>query len=173
MYCRNCGKEVDDKAVVCVGCGVPPLKGTKYCQGCGKEVDEAAEVCVSCGVQLSRGITVGAGDEKTWGMLAHLSMIVTWFIGPLVVLLVKGNESEFVKDQAKEALNFIITVSICMIGLVIVGSVLTAVFWVFGLLFSLVYMAVGVGALVLTIMAGIQANSGNKYRYPWAIRLIK
>ncbi len=173
MYCRNCGKELDDKAVVCVGCGVPPLKGSKHCQKCGKEVDGAAEACVSCGAQLATASAAGAGDEKMWGMLSHILMIVAGFIGPLIVLLVKGNESEFAKDQAKEALNFFITVTLAWIALAIVGGILTNILFVFGILFMLAYAALGIGALVLVIMAGIAANNGTKYRYPFALRLIK
>ena len=54
MYCRNCGKQVPDLAVVCVSCGVAPGTGSRFCQHCGAETDPAAAVCVKCGVQLAR-----------------------------------------------------------------------------------------------------------------------
>lgn len=59
MFCRNCGKEIDDKAVVCVGCGVPPKKGKTFCGSCGKETNEAAEICISCGVKLAGSGGIG------------------------------------------------------------------------------------------------------------------
>lgn len=64
MYCRNCGKNVPDQAVMCVSCGVPPHNGKFYCQNCGSGTDQNAEICVKCGVRLSRG--QAAGDGKDW-----------------------------------------------------------------------------------------------------------
>ena len=57
MYCRNCGQEVAEQAVMCVACGVPPRNGNKFCQNCGSETDSAAEVCIKCGVRLAGGIS--------------------------------------------------------------------------------------------------------------------
>jgi uncharacterized RDD family membrane protein YckC len=52
MYCRNCGKEINDQAVICVHCGLKSDTGTKHCQNCGAEVGSNAEICIKCGVQL-------------------------------------------------------------------------------------------------------------------------
>lgn len=111
-------------------------------------------------------------EEKTWGMLAHLSSFATFIIplpfgnviGPLIVWLVKKDTMPFVDDQGKEALNFNITVAIavvvsCVLMLVVIGFLLLAV--------------VGVGWLVLTILACIESNKGVAYRYPFTLRLIK
>lgn len=164
MFCRNCGKEIDDKAVVCVGCGVPPLKGSKYCQACGKDVPEQAEVCVSCGAKLIQSTAIG-GDDKTWIMIAHLSLIVTWFIGPLIVWLLKGKESPAIEDQAKEALNFGITLTIAGIA----AGILTVV-----LIGAILIPIISLIGLILPILAAVQVNNGNmNYRYPYALRLIK
>lgn len=54
MFCRNCGSEVDERAVVCTKCGVKPNDGAAFCQSCGKETQPAAVVCIHCGVQLAR-----------------------------------------------------------------------------------------------------------------------
>jgi len=109
-------------------------------------------------------------DEKTWGMLAHLSTLVGLIIplgtilGPLVVWLIKKDTMPFVADQGKEALNFNITVLIAMI----VGGILTLV-----LIGLLVMAVVGIAWLVLTIMAALAANKGEAYRYPFTLRLVK
>jgi hypothetical protein len=69
MFCRNCGSQVDDKAVVCVSCGVHPQKGKKYCQSCGKEVNEISDVCISCGAKLISQETTGnlsGKSDKEW-----------------------------------------------------------------------------------------------------------
>lgn len=109
-------------------------------------------------------------DEKTWGMLAHLSTLVGLIIplgtilGPLVVWLMKKDTMPFVADQGKEALNFNITVLIAMI----IGGILTLV-----LIGLLVMAVVGLAWLVLTIMAALAANKGETYRYPFTLRLVK
>jgi len=61
MYCRNCGNEVHEKAVMCVACGVPPKAGNKYCYNCKAPTDPNARICMKCGVAL------GADAEgKDW-----------------------------------------------------------------------------------------------------------
>lgn len=54
MYCRNCGKEISEKAMVCVSCGVLLGKGSSYCQSCGQETHAMADYCVKCGARLIR-----------------------------------------------------------------------------------------------------------------------
>lgn len=108
-------------------------------------------------------------EEKTWGMLAHLTslsgLIIPFgsLLGPLVVWLVKKDTMPFVADQGKEALNFNITVAIAAI----VSGVLTLV-----LIGFLLLAVVAVGWLVLTILATIEANKGVAYRYPFTLRLV-
>lgn len=53
MYCRNCAKQIDDKAVVCIHCGVPPQSGNIFCQNCGEQTEENQVVCTKCGVAVS------------------------------------------------------------------------------------------------------------------------
>ena len=53
MYCRNCGNEMNQNAVVCVKCGVSKGTGNFYCPHCGKETNPVAAVCLSCGCSLA------------------------------------------------------------------------------------------------------------------------
>ena len=53
MYCRNCGNEMIQNAVVCVKCGVSKGTGNFYCPHCGKETNPVAAVCLSCGCSLA------------------------------------------------------------------------------------------------------------------------
>ncbi len=108
-------------------------------------------------------------DEKTWGMLAHLSGLIASlvglpFLGPLVVMLTKGKESAWVLANAKEALNFQITVTIALA----VCAVLTL-----ACIGAFLLPIVGVAALVFTIIAALKANNGEMYRYPATLRLVK
>ena len=57
MHCRNCGKEVNEKAVACLSCGLPPMAETKFCQECGTETNDKQIVCIKCGCSLGQGST--------------------------------------------------------------------------------------------------------------------
>ena len=109
-------------------------------------------------------------EERQWAMFAHLSAlsgVVIPFgniIGPLVVWQVKKDTLPFAADQGKEALNFNITMLIAAF----IGFLLTFI------LIGLVLLPlIGIAWLVFTILAGIKANEGVAYRYPYALRLIK
>jgi uncharacterized Tic20 family protein len=103
-------------------------------------------------------------DERTMGMLCHLLAIFTGFIGPLILYVIKKDESQYIADHGKEALNFQLTVLIAFIvsGLLVfvfVGCVTTPL--------------IVIANLVLCIMGAMKANSGEMYRYPIAIRMVK
>ncbi|NLE57691.1 MAG: DUF4870 domain-containing protein [Planctomycetes bacterium] len=104
-----------------------------------------------------------SSDDRTMAMLCHLAGLVG-FLGPLIVWLIKKDQSPLVNDQGKESLNFQITILIALV----ISGVLMIVFIGF-LLFPLVWLA----DLILIIVAAVKANSGVVYRYPFALRLIK
>lgn len=79
MFCRNCGKEVAEQAVMCVACGVPPRGGKKFCQNCGAETNPAAEVCTKCGVRLA--MAPAPGEGKDW----LTTLLLSIFLGCLGV----------------------------------------------------------------------------------------
>ncbi len=112
----------------------------------------------------------GDSDERMWAMFCHLSTFSGYLVpfgnilGPLVVWLVKKDEYALVDDQGKEALNFQISITIWTIIAAILCIVLVGI----PLLIALV-----VFDIVVTIMAAIQANQGNYYRYPMTIRFIQ
>ena len=116
-------------------------------------------------------------EQRTMGMLCHLlsliGLVVPFgnIIGPLVMWLIKKDEMPFVDDQGKESLNFQITVSLVVLTLIILGTVLMIV--LIGFLFFLLIPVVGIGAIVLVVIASIKANEGVHYRYPFTLRLIK
>ncbi|WP_188196472.1 DUF4870 domain-containing protein [Nonomuraea sp. SYSU D8015] len=102
-------------------------------------------------------------DDTTMAMLSHLlGLLVSW-IGPLIIYLMKKDESPYVRDQAAEALNFQITMFIGYIVsgilmIVFIGALLFPVIWILSLIFH--------------IQAALAANQGQNYRYPFAIRLV-
>ena len=105
-----------------------------------------------------------SSDERTMALLAHLLGIFSFFVGPLVIWLIKKDESEFVDYHGKEALNFQLTMLIAYI----VGVILSTI--VIGLCITL---AVWVVIIIFSIMAAVAANKGEYYRYPISIRFIK
>ena len=111
------------------------------------------------------------------GLFGHLSSLAGLFtggigniVGPLIIWLIKKDTLPFAADQAKEALNFNITLLIASIVLILV-----TVFTLFIAAFITIPLGIllGIAWLVLTIMAAMKANEGVAYRYPFTLRLVK
>lgn len=100
-------------------------------------------------------------DDKNMALLTHLVLIFSCFVGPLIIWLIKKDEGGFVEEQAREALNFGITLTIAyfILTLSMVGLVLV---WI-----------VGLAQLIFPIIAAIKTSDGENYRYPFTLRLIK
>jgi uncharacterized Tic20 family protein len=113
----------------------------------------------------------GNKEELNWAMACHLAALSGFIIpfgniiGPLIIWLIKKDTMPLVDQHGKESLNFQITVTIAavisfILMFVLIGFVLMVI--------------VGLGALVLTILAAVKVAGGQvDYKYPWALRLIK
>lgn len=119
-------------------------------------------------IDNSPGPTESNREAQQWGMFAHLSALIGFVIpfgnivGPLVIWQMKKDDA-FIADQGKEALNFQITVTLAvfaclLLSLIVIGMLLLPI--------------VGLAALILTIIGGVKANGGERYRYPFALRLV-
>ena len=109
-------------------------------------------------------------DERTYTMWLHLSMLGAsvfgvLFFAPLVMWLIKKDESKFIDDHGREATNFMISLVLYYVGTGIialvtcgVGAALVGVVYVFG--------------IVGSILAALASNRGEYYRYPMTIRLL-
>ena len=120
-------------------------------------------------------------EERSWAMWAHLCGLLWLFgtgsliffpfgtfalfaiLGPLIIWKSKGDTMPFAGAQAKEALNFQITLLLagivsCLLIVVLIGILML---WVLGLL-----------NLIFVIIAAIKVNDGQPYRYPFALRLV-
>jgi hypothetical protein len=123
-----------------------------------------------------------SSEERNWAMAAHLcglawlmggtsliffpfgGLVLLTMLGPFIIWRTKGQSMPFVAEQAKESLNFQITVFLLgllflSLALVLIGFVLL---WVLGLV-----------DLVLVIIAAVQVSDGKPYRYPFCLRLVK
>lgn len=121
-------------------------------------------------------------EERNWAMAAHLcglswllgggglifipfgALVFITILGPLIIWRTKGETMPFVAEQAKESLNFQITVFLlgvlfAFLALILIGFVLL---WILGL-----------ANLILVIIAAIRVSDGKPYRYPFCLRLVK
>ncbi|MHB8876169.1 MAG: DUF4870 domain-containing protein [Myxococcaceae bacterium] len=103
-------------------------------------------------------------EERIWGLAAHLGPLVLGLLAPLVVLLAKGQEPGFVRDNAVEALNFQLSLML---------AALACIPLVFVIIGVPLMMVVAIGGLVLAIVGGVRAYDGERYRYPLNVRLIR
>lgn len=123
-----------------------------------------------------------SSDERNWAMAAHLcglswllggsglifvpfgGLVLFTILGPLIIWRTRGQTMPFVAEQAKEALNFQITIFllalICAALIVVLVGIL--LLWV-----------LGVVNLILVIIAAIRVSDGQPYRYPFCLRLVK
>jgi uncharacterized Tic20 family protein len=113
-------------------------------------------------------VAVPSSEERNWALASHVgTFVAAWFamgfLAPLIIMLVKGNDSAFVRRHAVESLNFQISLLIYLVisfilAFVLIGFVLMA--------------AVGLFALIVIILATVKAANGEDYRYPLCIRLV-
>ena len=104
---------------------------------------------------------VPTSDEKTMAILCHVLTLFFWIFPPMIIYLIKKDESPFIREHAKESMNFQITWAI-------IGAILFIT-----LIGILLLWVVGIVVLVLVIVATIKASEGKLYRYPFTLRLIK
>lgn len=105
-----------------------------------------------------------SNDDRNLAMLAHLLGIVSGFVGALIIWLIKKDQSAFIDEQGKEALNFQITVMIGFVGAWVLMFVLIG-----ALLIPVLLLA----NLIFCILAAVAVSKGEHYKYPFAIRLLK
>ena len=112
-------------------------------------------------------------DARLWAMFCHLAglagfvvpVILSGIIAPLIIWQIKKDDSPFIDEHGKEALNFQISIGIYAL----VSLLLIPVFCIGAFLLT----AVGIFNLVFLLIAAIKANNGFHYRYPLCIRFIK
>ena len=120
------------------------------------------------------GPTIARDDTRTWALAAHLSALLSLFIGfpfvgPLVVYLAKRDP--FVRRHAAEALNFNLSVFLYLV----VGGMATLVliFFVVGLFLLPLFLVGFILWLVFICLAAAKAGDGQEYRYPLTIRFVR
>lgn len=109
--------------------------------------------------------TAAPQEDRTIALITHLSGIIASFIVPLIIWLINKDKPEksWITEQAKEALNFQITIVLAWIVAIVLSFVAIG---------FLLYPVIWIGNLIFCILAGVAANKGENYRYPVTLRLV-
>lgn len=160
------------------------------CHNCGAAVAADATTCATCGAALARstpppsaaaGAVALPSDVRTWAMAAHISAPVLgflsagllFFLGPLLVWLIKRNDHPFIDHHGREAVNFNLSMVIYGIALMVVAVPLGLLTLGLGLIpLLLLAAAIAVAWLIFSIVAAVKASKGESYRYPLTLRLV-
>jgi len=109
-------------------------------------------------------------QQRNWAMISHLiafsALIGIPFgniIGPLIIWLIKKDEAPFVDEQARESLNFQISMTIYLFISIILIIIIIGIFLIIGLVLT---------NMILVIKATVKSNAGEHYQYPFTIRFI-
>lgn len=107
-----------------------------------------------------------SGTDRLLALLAHWSGLPTLFVGPLVIAATAGRQSAFVREQAIEATNF----QLNFLGACIVIGILSGI--TFGIA-AVMYVPLVLAWMLLSGIGGMSSLCGNRWRYPWSVRLLK
>ncbi|MBS1104614.1 MAG: hypothetical protein H6Q91_116 [Deltaproteobacteria bacterium] len=112
-----------------------------------------------------------SNEERNWAVFCHLGGFAFYLLGfalghilvPLALWLIKRDQSAFIEEHGREALNFQISVTLYAI---VVGALC------FVLVGFLLIPVLAAFHIVLMIVASVRASQGESYRYPLTIRLL-
>jgi uncharacterized protein len=112
---------------------------------------------------MSEIMMAPSADEKNIAVITHITGIFFSIFPGLIVWLLKKDESPYISAQAREALNFQISLLIayfisCVLMFILIGFLLIGLVWLANIIFS--------------IIAAIAASKGENYCYPISLRLI-
>jgi len=81
MFCRNCGKEIDNRVLACPGCGFEPKNGTSYCGSCGVATKPNQSICIKCGMALSGAAYYGSAEPSNEAKSKIVAGLLAIFLG--------------------------------------------------------------------------------------------
>lgn len=128
MYCKNCGNQMDDAAVVCTSCGFAKGTGSKFCPNCGVEIAEGQAMCVNCGVALNQQAVNAANNANSAAKSKLAAGLLGIFLGGFGV-------HNFYLGYTKKA---VIQLVICLVGSCIAVGPVIAEVW--GLIEGIFYL---------------------------------
>ncbi|HBH33659.1 MAG TPA: DUF4870 domain-containing protein [Psychrobacter sp.] len=111
-------------------------------------------------------------DSKNLGLLNWLGCLFTGFVVPLVLLLIKKEDS-YVQSQAKEALNMFISMIFVYMGLWVITIVFGAIFAPLAMIPLLLMGLTGFAFFIFCVLGAIKCSNGENFKVPFNIRLLK
>lgn len=123
-------------------------------------------------------------DDRQYAMLLHLSALAglilgtLFFLGPLIMWLVKKDQSPFIDRHGRAAMDFHISVIIYAAAAGILFAVLLVMTLGLGIILLLpaiilLAIAAGICVILFPILAALRANEGKEYAYPLSLRLLR
>lgn len=142
-------------------------------------------------------------EDRTYATFVHISSLSAylgmpfgWFLGPLILWLIKKDESQFIDRHGRSAMNFNLTLTLAVvllyafaflaffIAFLATGASMATMgpfgFFPFAGLPFVGFLLVGLAGLALmgvhiafTAIAATRANKGEPYEYPFGIRFFK
>ena len=112
MFCKNCGSQMDENAVVCVKCGAAKGSGNAFCPNCGQPTNAGAAVCLNCGSALTAAVSGEAKSKLVAGLLGI-------FLGSL------GIHNFYLGYTTKAVIQLVI----CLVGSCLIIGPLVAGVW--------------------------------------------
>jgi hypothetical protein len=119
----------------------------------------------------SAGPPLTEAEDRQWASFAHLGGILS-VIPSLIIWLVFKDRGRFTAVEAKEALNFQITLVLAHVAIWVLTAIITVVTFGFGAVVGLLSWFVWIAGAVFSILGFLKAKDGHHYRYPFAIRFI-
>ncbi len=112
---------------------------------------------------MSEIATPTSSDEKNIAVLTHLGGIFFSILPALIVWLLKKDDSPYLASQAREALNFQITMLLAyfiswILAFILIGFLFIGIIWL--------------ANIILSILAAVAASKGENYQYPFTLRLL-
>lgn len=166
--------------MICSNCGQAAVASDHFCARCGAPLMAVMGPVAAMPVYTpvpQPSLVVARQDSRLWAVAAHLSVFVGIFgavagiiIGPLAIWLLRRQDDSFAAENAREALNF--NLSVLLYGVAL--AVLTIVTFGLGLIIVLPAMLLlGVAWIGLTLVAALRAGNDGVFRYPFTIRFVK
>lgn len=111
MFCKNCGKEMNDNQAICLNCGVKTGEGKAFCENCGNALPENAAVCLNCGVAVNNAPVIDPSIQKS-KLVAGLLGI---FLGSI------GVHNFYLGYTGKAVAQLLISILTCGAGAAVTG----------------------------------------------------
>lgn len=115
-------------------------------------------------------------SDQTWAVLAHVSPLVAMVVsaallgvlGPLIIWLVRKDDSPYVRNAAAGAFNF-------ALALWVGGIIAWILIFTFILIpvAVLIYFTIFLSQIIFSIRGVLAANRGEAYRYPFGLRVLR